>query len=151
MKIIWLGHSGFRIEIAGQVLLIDPWLTGNPMFPADKRAEALAGATHILISHGHGDHGVHDGHDGHDGQLQCGLPASGCDGTHAALQRSDALGGGAHDLGSQVGVGPQIADHHLHGDAVAGSGVTAAARATFFGDKSHWDSVCIVTLTTRRD
>jgi L-ascorbate metabolism protein UlaG (beta-lactamase superfamily) len=56
MKIIWLGHSGFRIEIAGQVLLIDPWLTGNPMFPADKRAEALAGATHILISHGHGDH-----------------------------------------------------------------------------------------------
>lgn len=56
MKITWLGHSGFRIEIADQVLLLDPWLTGNPMFPADKRAEAIAGATHILLTHGHGDH-----------------------------------------------------------------------------------------------
>ncbi|SLN57086.1 metal-dependent hydrolase [Pseudoruegeria aquimaris] len=56
MNIIWLGHSGFRIEIADQVLLVDPWLTGNPMFPEDRRAEAIAGATHILVSHGHGDH-----------------------------------------------------------------------------------------------
>lgn len=56
MKIIWLGHSGFRIEIEGAVLLIDPWLTGNPVFPADRRAEALAGANHILLTHAHGDH-----------------------------------------------------------------------------------------------
>jgi len=56
MKIIWLGHSGFRIEIAGEVLLIDPWLEGNPMFDAARRGEAIAGATHILVSHGHGDH-----------------------------------------------------------------------------------------------
>ncbi len=56
MKIIWLGHSGFRIEIADQVLLVDPWLTGNPMFPEARRAEAVEGATHILVSHGHGDH-----------------------------------------------------------------------------------------------
>jgi len=56
MNIIWLGHSGFRIEIGDQVLLVDPWLTGNPMFPADRRDEAIKGATHILISHGHGDH-----------------------------------------------------------------------------------------------
>ena len=56
MKIIWLGHSGFRIEIEDAVLLIDPWLTGNPMFPADRRAEALEGVTHILLTHGHGDH-----------------------------------------------------------------------------------------------
>lgn len=56
MKIQWLGHSGFRIEIAGKALLIDPWLTGNPMFPAERRAEAIAGATHVLLSHGHGDH-----------------------------------------------------------------------------------------------
>jgi L-ascorbate metabolism protein UlaG (beta-lactamase superfamily) len=56
MKIIWLGHSGFRIEIEGAVLLIDPWLDGNPMFPADRRAEALTGVTHILLTHGHGDH-----------------------------------------------------------------------------------------------
>jgi L-ascorbate metabolism protein UlaG (beta-lactamase superfamily) len=56
MKIVWLGHSGFRIEIAGKVLLLDPWLTGNPMFPAARRAEAIAGATHVLVTHGHGDH-----------------------------------------------------------------------------------------------
>ncbi|WP_431300600.1 metal-dependent hydrolase [Tabrizicola sp. BL-A-41-H6] len=56
MQITWLGHSGFRIEIESAVLLIDPWFTGNPMFPADRRDEALAGATHILLTHAHGDH-----------------------------------------------------------------------------------------------
>jgi len=56
MKITWLGHSSFRIEIEQAVLLIDPWLEGNPMFPADARAAALEGATHILLTHGHSDH-----------------------------------------------------------------------------------------------
>lgn len=56
MRITWLGHSGFRIEIAQAVLLLDPWLTGNPMFPAARRDEAVAGATHVLVTHGHGDH-----------------------------------------------------------------------------------------------
>ncbi len=56
MKITWLGHSGFRIEIGGQILLIDPWLDGNPSFPADQTEAALAGVTAILLSHGHGDH-----------------------------------------------------------------------------------------------
>ena len=56
MNIIWLGHSSFRIEIETAVLLIDPWFTGNPMFPADRRAEATANATHILLTHAHGDH-----------------------------------------------------------------------------------------------
>ncbi|MDE3239867.1 MAG: metal-dependent hydrolase [Paracoccaceae bacterium] len=56
MKITWLGHSGFRIEIEQAVLLIDPWFSGNPMFPADRRAEAVAGATHVVLTHGHGDH-----------------------------------------------------------------------------------------------
>jgi L-ascorbate metabolism protein UlaG (beta-lactamase superfamily) len=55
MRITWLGHSGFRIEVANAVLLVDPWL-GNPLFPADRRGEATAGATHILLSHGHFDH-----------------------------------------------------------------------------------------------
>ncbi|MDF1621430.1 metal-dependent hydrolase [Pseudothioclava nitratireducens] len=56
MKLNWLGHSGFRLEIEGAVILIDPWLTGNPMFPEARRAEAIRGATHILLTHGHGDH-----------------------------------------------------------------------------------------------
>jgi L-ascorbate metabolism protein UlaG (beta-lactamase superfamily) len=56
MKITWLGHSGFRIEIADRVLLIDPWFTGNPVFPDGQREAAVRGATEILVTHGHGDH-----------------------------------------------------------------------------------------------
>ena len=32
MKMTWFGHSAFRIETGGKVLLIDPFLTGNPRF-----------------------------------------------------------------------------------------------------------------------
>ena len=56
MKLTWLGHSGFRLDIENAVILIDPWFTGNPLFPAEARAEATRGVTHILITHGHGDH-----------------------------------------------------------------------------------------------
>ena len=56
MKIIWLGHGSFRIETEGQVLLIDPWLSGNPVLPEDKAEAATAGATHILLTHTHFDH-----------------------------------------------------------------------------------------------
>lgn len=56
MNIIWLGHGSFRIEIEDQVLLIDPWLNGNPMLPEDQQDAAIAGATHILVTHGHFDH-----------------------------------------------------------------------------------------------
>lgn len=56
MNIIWLGHGSFRIEIDAQTLLIDPWLTGNPMLREDQHQSATAGATHILATHGHFDH-----------------------------------------------------------------------------------------------
>ena len=56
MNITWLGHGSFRIEIEQAVLLVDPWLTGNPSFPDVARAQALADATHILLTHGHFDH-----------------------------------------------------------------------------------------------
>ncbi|MEM6886870.1 MAG: metal-dependent hydrolase [Pseudomonadota bacterium] len=56
MKFIWMGHGSFRLEIANEVLLIDPWRTGNPMINATQWACATTGATHILLTHGHGDH-----------------------------------------------------------------------------------------------
>ena len=56
MQIIWLGHGSFRIEIADKVLLIDPWLSGNPMLPQALHQSAVDGATHIVITHGHADH-----------------------------------------------------------------------------------------------
>ena len=55
MKLTWLGHSAFRIEAAGKVILIDPFLTGNPSFTGTVD-EAGKGVTHILITHGHDDH-----------------------------------------------------------------------------------------------
>ena len=56
MKIIWLGHGSFRIEIEDQVLLIDPWLEGNPVLPENQHAAATEDATYILVTHGHFDH-----------------------------------------------------------------------------------------------
>ena len=56
MNIIWLGHASFRIEIGGQVLLVDPWLNGNPMLPEESHDAAAEGITHILLTHAHFDH-----------------------------------------------------------------------------------------------
>src|SRR5215213_8158728 len=54
LAITWLGHSSFRLRTpGGKEVLIDPWFTGNPVFPARARPRA---ADVILISHGHSDH-----------------------------------------------------------------------------------------------
>ena len=56
MNIIWLGHGSFRIEIGGEVLLIDPWLTGNPMLPEESHDAAVQGGTYLVLTHVHFDH-----------------------------------------------------------------------------------------------
>ena len=55
MQITWFGHSAFRLDFAGHAVLIDPFFTGNPAFVSDKQA-ATKGATHIVLTRGHGDH-----------------------------------------------------------------------------------------------
>lgn len=55
MKITWLGHSAFRIELKGAVVLIDPFLSQNPSFKG-RIEDVTAGTTHIVLTHGHGDH-----------------------------------------------------------------------------------------------
>ena len=52
-KITWLGHSGFQLTIGEHHVLIDPFLTGNPLAAA--QADTVE-ADFILLSHGHGDH-----------------------------------------------------------------------------------------------
>lgn len=52
-KITWLGHSGFQIETGEHTILIDPFLTNNPV--ASLSADSL-NPDFILLTHGHGDH-----------------------------------------------------------------------------------------------
>lgn len=55
MKIRWLGHSAFRIETGSSVIMIDPFLSGSPVFDGSV-ADAAAGCTHVVLTHGHDDH-----------------------------------------------------------------------------------------------
>jgi L-ascorbate metabolism protein UlaG (beta-lactamase superfamily) len=52
-QLTFLGHGTFQVETAGQMILIDPFFTGNPA--ATLRAEEVSPDV-ILVSHGHGDH-----------------------------------------------------------------------------------------------
>ena len=54
MKLTYFGHACFSVEIAGQTLLFDPFITPNPLAKAID-LEGVA-ANFILVSHGHGDH-----------------------------------------------------------------------------------------------
>jgi L-ascorbate metabolism protein UlaG (beta-lactamase superfamily) len=56
MKITWLGHSAFRIETAKNVILLDPFLNGNPGARGVDFKEATKGVNHVVLTHGHGDH-----------------------------------------------------------------------------------------------
>ncbi len=55
MKITWFGHSAYRLEFGKSVVIIDPFLSGNPVFKGDAAA-VTEGATHIVLTHGHADH-----------------------------------------------------------------------------------------------
>ena len=55
MKLTWFGHSAVRAENGGHVILIDPFLSGNPKFNGSVE-EAARGATHVVLTHGHDDH-----------------------------------------------------------------------------------------------
>src|SRR5436190_23886811 len=49
----WLGHSCLLFETDGGTVLIDPFLTDNPLAPV-KAADLKP--DFILVSHGHSDH-----------------------------------------------------------------------------------------------
>ncbi|HVP92225.1 MAG TPA: metal-dependent hydrolase [Acidobacteriota bacterium] len=54
VKITWLGHSAFKIEIAGKTVLVDPWLSGNPT--AAVKASEITEADIVYVTHDHHDH-----------------------------------------------------------------------------------------------
>ncbi len=53
IRLTWYGHACWSIETAQGTLLIDPFLSGNPVAPV--KADQV-NADFILVSHGHGDH-----------------------------------------------------------------------------------------------
>ena len=53
MKVTFLGHAAFLIETKNHNIVIDPFITGNPL--ATVKAEDLH-CDVILLTHGHGDH-----------------------------------------------------------------------------------------------
>jgi L-ascorbate metabolism protein UlaG (beta-lactamase superfamily) len=54
MEITWLGRSTFQFRLpSGQVILMDPWIDGNPAYP---KGFEIARVDTICVSHGHFDH-----------------------------------------------------------------------------------------------
>jgi L-ascorbate metabolism protein UlaG (beta-lactamase superfamily) len=55
IKLTWLGHATFRVETpAGETVLIDPWVMGNPMCP--EKEKSVKEVDVLLCTHGHFDH-----------------------------------------------------------------------------------------------
>lgn len=54
-RLKWLGHSGWQLETgSGLTLLIDPWLSKNPVAPV--RIDELPKADFVFLTHDHSDH-----------------------------------------------------------------------------------------------
>src|ERR1700760_1542244 len=54
VRITWLGHASFELQFdSGEVLLLDPWIDGNPAYPKGYEIQKV---TAIAASHGHIDH-----------------------------------------------------------------------------------------------
>ena len=54
MKLTYYGQSCIGVDMAGAQLLFDPFISGNPLAGAIDVAKVPA--THVLLTHGHGDH-----------------------------------------------------------------------------------------------
>lgn len=58
LKLRWLGHATFVIELSNKTILLDPWIT-NPLSPyrsVERFAKEYKKVDLIIITHDHGDH-----------------------------------------------------------------------------------------------
>jgi len=53
LKVTYYGHSAFRLSDGSQSLIIDPFLSNNPVSPV--KAEEIK-ADYVVLTHAHGDH-----------------------------------------------------------------------------------------------
>ncbi len=54
VEITWLGHGSFQFRLnSGEVLLMDPWMEGNPKYPSGHTIDRCDA---ILVTNGHFDH-----------------------------------------------------------------------------------------------
>jgi len=55
VEITWLRHGTYQIRLTtGEVIIIDPWIDGNPSFPLNyfvKRCDVISGDPRALRSH----------------------------------------------------------------------------------------------------
>jgi L-ascorbate metabolism protein UlaG (beta-lactamase superfamily) len=57
-EVHWLGQATTKITtLTGRIIVIDPFITGNPKTPQDQKdLDKLGKVDAILVTHGHGDH-----------------------------------------------------------------------------------------------
>lgn len=120
MNIQWLGHSAFKVTAGKTQVLFDPFLNGNPTFSGDY-ASAIAGTTHVLLTHGHGDH-VGD--------------------TFDILRKTGATVVAAHELAELIQLdvpGAKVRGMGIGGEADLGGFAVAMVRADHSSSYEHSD------------
>ncbi len=96
----WLGHACFMVQtVKGRVLIIDPWITGNPLCPVELKD--ISQADLVLVTHDHFDHASNAA----DIAKQTGAMVVGCPETVGRLKLGQALPEGQVILG---GIGMNI-------------------------------------------
>jgi len=85
-SIKWLSHAFFQVETSQcKVILIDPWITGNPLCPV--KLEDITRADLVLVTHDHFDHASNVA----DISRKTGATVVGCPETVGKLKTGQAL------------------------------------------------------------
>lgn len=58
VELLWYGQAAFKLTTpGGHIIMIDPWITGNPKTPAELKDLDKLGKVEVqFVTHGHGDH-----------------------------------------------------------------------------------------------